>query len=213
MTLVLDERSTVPQDVPARRWRRLLGRVALLTVVVLVVAWSAVGKQPPLEPGGWSSRLDARPLEDGVTTTRYVLSVDAGAQVVATSVRNDGPLPVTLLGIDEEHSVPWARARFRDRGPTPRSFGFASAAEAKAAVTASSLRLQPGSSADVLVTFEPPDAMSLSGGSYTELYDLLLSVRYLGVDSSQRVPLLMEPLTFVGGDAVAQLEREGRFGD
>jgi hypothetical protein len=38
-------------------------------------------------------------------------------------------------------------------------------------------------------------------------------VRHLGVDSTQRVPLLQEPITLVGGDTVARLEREGRFQD
>ena len=104
-------------------------------------------------------------------------------------------------------------ASFRDRGQTPTDFGYPDVAAAKAAVRASSVTLEPGASADVLVRFDPPVELSTADGGFGELRGLLLSVRHLGVGSTQRVPLLQEPLTLVGGDTVARLEREGRFAD
>lgn len=213
MTLVLDEPSTTAREAPPGRWRRLLFPVVVLALLGLVLAWIAVGKQAPLESGGWGAPLDARQLDDGISTTRYVLSVDEGEQVVLTSVRNGGRLPITVRGVDEERVLPFVSASFRDRGQTQRELGYPSAAAAKEAVTASSVTLEPGASADVLVRFDPPDDLSMADGSFTELYDLLLSVRHLGVGSTQRVPLLQEPLTLVGGDTVARHVREGRSAD
>ncbi len=75
------------------------------------------------------------------------------------------------------------------------------------------MTLEPGASADVLVTFDPPPDLFMADGSFTQLHELVLSVRYLGVRSSRRVPLLLEPLALVGAHTVARLEREGRFAD
>ena len=210
MTLVLDGPSTAARAAPPRRWRRLRFPIAVLALLGPALAGIVVGTQAPLEGAGWSGPLDARPLDDGVRSTRYVLSVDAGEQVVLTSVRNGGRLPITVLGLDEERGLPFVSASFRDRGLTPTEFGYPSAAAAKAAVSASSVTLEPGASADVLVRFDPPDDLSMADGSFTELYDLLLSVRHLGLVSTQRVPLLQEPLTLVGRDTVARLDRDGR---
>jgi hypothetical protein len=210
MTLLLDEPSTVPPDVGRAR---LVAPFAVLVLLALVGGWLAVGKQPSLGQAGWSAPLDARQVGDGIRSTRYVLPVDEGEQVVLGSIRNDGRLPVTVLGVDAEHSVPWITATFRDRGEVQREVGYSSTAAAEDAVTASSVTLRPGASADVLVRFAPPGDLVVGDWSYSEHHDLLLSVRHLGVDSTQRVPLLQEPITLVGGDTVARLEREGRFQD
>ena len=211
MTLVLDERSTAPSDAAPRRRRRLLAPVSALALLGLVLAWVVAAKQVPLQGGAWAGPLDGHQLGDGITTTRYVLSVDEGEQVVLTSIRNGGPLPITVLGVDEERSLSWVSASFRDRGRAQDELGYPSAAAAKAAVTASSVTLEPGAAADVLVRFDPPADLSVADGSFTELDDLLLSVRYLGVGSTQRVALLMEPVTLVAADTLARLEREGRI--
>ena len=213
MTLVLDGPSTAARAAAPWRWRRLGFPVVVLGLLGLVLGWIVLGKQAPLEGAGWGSPLDARPISDGLRSTRYVLSVDAGEQAVLTSVRNRGRLPMTVLGVDEEGGLPFVSATFRDRGLTPEEFGYLDAAAAKAAVTASSVTLEPGASADVLVRFDPPADVTMADGTAAELQDLLLSVRHLGVGSTQRVPLLQEPVTLVGGDTVARLEREGRFAD
>lgn len=209
MTLALEQPSTAARDAPVRRWRLLVAPLAVLAVLGLVVGWTAVGKRASLQGGAWSGALDARPLSDGVSTTRYVLPVSDGEQVVLTSVHNGGRLPITLLGVDEERSLSWVTATFRGRGTALREIGYPSTAAARAAVTASSVRLEPGASADVLVRFDPV-GVTMDDGTFAELDEVVLSVRHLGVGSSHRIPLLSEPVAFVGADTVSRLEREGR---
>ncbi len=210
MTLVLTGPTTA-SEAPPRRRPGLLAPVTGLLVVGLVLGWLVVGKQAPVQGGAWSGGLDARPLGDGVRATRHVLSVDEGEQVVLTSVRNGGRLPVTLLGLAEGGTFPWSTASFRDRGRTQDEVGYPSGAAAKDAVTATSLTLDPGEHADVLVRFDPPAHVTMADGTYSELTTVPLRVRHLGVTSTQRVPLLQEPLTLVGRATLARLEREGRF--
>lgn len=210
MTLVLDQPPTAVQDAPRWRWRTLVAPLAVLAVLGLLVGWTELGERAPLRGGAWSGALDARPVSDGISTTRYVLPVAGGEQVVLTSVHNGGRRPVTLLGVDQERSLSWVTATFRDRGTALREIGYPSAAAARAAVTDSSVRLEPGATADVLVRFDPV-GVTIVDGSFSELDELVLSVRHLGVGSSQRIPLLSAPVAFVGEDAFARLEREGRI--
>ena len=211
MTLLLDAPPVVPREPERTRWRRRLFLLAGLLVVALVAAWVTTAQRAPLEEGSWAGGLDARQLEDGLGATRYVVPVGRGEQVVLTSVRNDGPAALTVLGLDAEGGLPYLRASFRDVGASPAEIGYPSSAAAKAAVTASSVTLAPGDSADVLVAVDPRADVRLAEGSYSELRELRLSVRYLGLTSTQVVPLLPEPLAVVGTDTFARLQAEGRF--
>ena len=212
MTLALDEASTAAQDGPRWRWRRLLAPASALALLGLVPAWVVVARHVPLQGGAWAGPLDARTLDDGLRTTRHVLPVDAGEQVVLTSVRNGGRLPITLRGVDQERSPSWVTASFREHAPSD-DIGYLTAAQAEAAVTASSVVLPPGAHADVLVRFHPAGVASVADGAAVELDELALSVRHLGVGSTVVVPLLQEPVTLVGSDTLARLEREGRSRD
>jgi len=214
MTAMLDGAArALPGVVRAGRRPVLKALAAAVAVglVVALVAWVIVSQRPPLSFAGWTADLDARPVGDGLSTTRVVVGLGEGERVVLTSIRNDGRLPVTVLGLDEERTLFWVRAEFRDRGPAPRSLGYDSPAAAKAAVTASSVTLAPGASADVLVTFDPPPELTMADGGFLQQEVIVLSVRYLGLPSSHEVPLLMDPLVLAGASTVARLEREGRF--
>lgn len=211
MTLVLDESPVLDKEPKRRAWRRLLPVLAGMAAVVLVGAWLTAAQRIPLEGGYWEVPLDARQIGDGLTATRYVLPVNAGEQVVLTSIRNDGPLPLTVLGLDGEGGLPWMRASFRGVGGAPARIGYSTDAAAKAAVSGSSVTLAPGANADVLVAFDPPSGLSTADGSYQELQELRLSVRYLGLESTQVVPLLSEPLALIGAATRLRLEAEGRF--
>lgn len=209
MTLVLDGSPAVVQGPGRRGWRRLLPHAVGVTALLLFGSWTVVAQHPQLQSGGWGAFLDARPLEDGLTTTRYVLPVGDGERVVLTSIRNDGPLPLTVLGVDETRGPSWIRASFRARGPEDREFGYRTTALARSSVDASSVTLAPGTGADVLVTFAAPPHVSMADGTSSELRDLALTVRFLGLESTRVVPLMHEPLTLVGAATFARLEREG----
>ena len=211
MALVLDGSPVVAPDEQPRGWRRLLPLAVLVTALLLGASWIVVAQHPQLRSGGWSAPLDARPLEDGVTTTRYVLAIDDGDRVVLTSIRNEGPLPLTVLGVDETRTLSWVRASFRERPAEDRVFGYRTPALARSAVSAPRVTLEPGASADVLVTFAAEPHVTMADGTYSELSDLSLEVRYLGLESTRTVAILHEPLTLVGAQTTARLEREGRF--
>lgn len=211
MTLVLDGSPDVLEQAPPRRWRRWLLGTAVVAAVALVAAWVVVAQRPPLQPGGWAGWLDARPLGDGLTTTRHVLSAEGGEQVVLSSIRNDGPAALTVLGADDEQGLSWVRLSFRERGQRPDPIGYSSAEAARAAVTASSVVLEPGAYADVLLVVDPPADLVVADGSFVAMSTFSLAVEHLGLRSTRSVPLLQEPLTVVSGDTFARLEREGRF--
>ena len=97
--------------------------------------------------------------------------------MVLTTVRNDGPFPMTVLGVDETRTLPWVRATFRAADPTPEEIGFPSGRAALDAVRNASLVLEPGETAEVLVTFDAlPTAIPTEGGR-TQVLGLPLVVR------------------------------------
>ena len=213
MTTVLHEVPGVVTTRPParRRVRRFLPFAAAVAGLALLLGWSTYGQHPALATGGYGAYLDARPLDDGLGTSRYVLPIGDGARVVLTSVRNDGRFPMTVLGVDETRSLPWVRATFRAADPTPQEIGFSSSGAAQDAVRDASVVLDPGETAEVLVTFDALPTRVPAEGGMTKVVDLPLVVRHLGLESTRRVPVMHDPLVLVGPAEWARLEREGHL--
>ena len=94
MTLGQPPIEAVPVARPTR-WRSRAVVGVVLGALAVLVAWRVVGAHPAGGGGGFTAPRDARPIGDGVRTTRYVLPSTPGDYSVMTSIRNTGRVAFT----------------------------------------------------------------------------------------------------------------------
>lgn len=187
-----------PQEVaPARRrLRRLLGWLLVALLLAMAVAGQVVARRASLSAGSsfWP-RSGLTRVNDGVTDTRYVVQDVPGARFsVYTTVRNNGRVPITILGVDPDGLLgSWVqRARL---APVDERSGR-NAFEPQ--TTSTSVTVGSGEEVALMLDFRIPRCLYMEEGSYSDHTVLPLKVRVLGVTRQLSAPLLDLPVTVVG---------------
>jgi hypothetical protein len=177
--------------------RRRFGRRARRLVVVAVLAiaataWIWVGTHPRVVPGSFSGGGDDfRIASDGIADTRYVLKGDEGRFL--TSIRNDGRVPFTLLGIDTARAGPFMTLG----GFQPDPFGPGKGIGDMTLPTRRQVTLGSGEEAGVVLGFAVGRCVYMQAGSSSDTNAVHLRVRQAGITTTQSLPLDL-PLTVLG---------------
>ncbi|MCU1677485.1 MAG: hypothetical protein JWM93_2243 [Frankiales bacterium] len=203
----LDDVSAAPAP-PRRRWRRWLLWSFVAVIASVLAAWRVVGAHPAVERGAFGAWLDAKPIGDGLETTRYLLPTTPGDYSVLTSVRNAGRFAFTLDGIDTTRTLDGISVTFEEDANAPgKTMGDASLA------TRTSVTVQPGQLAGVLVTFHrDAESPPIAAGGSMSFTTVPLRVTQLGVTSVQDVQLLQAPIVVTDAGTMATLLRDHAAG-
>ena len=161
---------------------KILGPL-LIVVLLGAGAMYVYGKrQQPLSAGDATVRATE-------TDTGGVTLAPDGRVYVATIVRNDGTLPVTLLGLDDAPAP-------RDQPYVATSIGLGDGktANPSSAAAFTSVALKPGAGVGVFVVFEPNAGLACArstdtAGSPTAFPPIPLRFSTYGVESSQQVEI------------------------
>jgi hypothetical protein len=182
-----------PVNVPLRRPRvtprRLLLVAAALAVVVFAgYLWTALGYR--LDQGSsWWHGADADSRTDGSRTwLRFVFN--PGAQVTfGLSIRNPGPLPVTITGVALDDGPAGYQPIFKVvRVAVNRAVRSSAVFDPAGATPLGAMRVGPGMELPVFVTITVPDVQMAPGAG---IWEDGASVEYevLGLFRHQRVPM------------------------
>ena len=182
---------------PARpRRRRLLGWLLVALLLAVAVAGQVVARRASLSAGSsfWP-RSGLTRANDGVTDTRYVVQEVPGSGFsVYTTLRNDGRVPITILGVDSDGLLgSWVqRARLAPVDERSGRKAF------EAQTTSTSVTVDRGEEVALMLDFRIPRCLYMEKGSYSDHTVLPLKVRILGVTRRLSVPLLDLPVTVAG---------------
>ncbi|WP_406072286.1 hypothetical protein [Micromonospora sp. NBC_01638] len=135
----------------------------------------------------WWHGADAESRTEG-SRTDVRFAIDPGRQVTfGASIRNPGPWPVTITGINDDpvDQQVFKIARLAVNHPEKAS---AVVFDPAAAVPFSSIRVAAGMELPVFVTITIPDVAMASGSGVT-FDDLAVDYEVLGLPRHQRVPM------------------------
>lgn len=167
--------------------RRIASAVMAAGLSVLLVGWLVLATHPSLGEGSFGNTGDLRPASDGFAVTRLVLDAVPGRMAhVLLSVRNEGQVRATLLGIDRERSGGFLdHVRF---SPDPYAAASPVVGDLSSA-TLEQVALDPGEQAGMLLSLHVDSCPPLEPGSQVSYEEIPLRVRSLGVVTTQPMPL------------------------
>ena len=186
---------------PVRRWRRVLVLTAVLLVATLVSGWVWAGHQVRLGPGSWA-RVVGPGLggaDDGFGQTRWTVRGPGPISArLDLTVRNDGRLPLTILGDDTGFGV--ANPYVQDVTFAPLDQRAPLSDESLRRPGSQGIHLEPGQEAQLRLEVHADRCTTPYGGASTTIPTVRLRVRQLGITTSNAVPLRY-PVTLIGPSA------------
>ncbi len=186
--------SAARQSRTGRRARRL---ATLAVLAIAVTAWIWVGTHPRVVAGSFSGGGDDfRIADDGIADTRYVLKGDRGAFL--TSIRNEGRVPVTVLGLDTARAGLFMTLG----GFQPDPFRPGKGIGDLTLPTQRRVTLGEGEEAGIVLRFKVDPCVFMQAGSYFDTHEVHLRVRQAGITTTQSIPL--EPPLTVRGTSTAE---------
>lgn len=185
-------------EVPTEEPRPTRGRPAVLVKVLAVVVgallvaalvgWQWLGHHPELAQGSASATPDAplRIANDGVSDTRYVLDGDTDRGELRISLRNDGRVPFTVLGLEplEPYAFTlWSGLKLKT-SPESGVWDWDGAKAEPATV-------DPGGELAMVLGVKRSRCNDQTAGGYSDTDVVRLQVRQLGITTIQefRLPL------------------------
>ena len=180
---------------------KLLGLLLLLALLASTALYLYGRQQQPLAVGSVHVATS-----DGQTSTSTVVLTKGGQVYVATVVRNDGRLPVTLQGLADH-----APAKGALLIPIAIALGDGKTAEPATAAAFTPIALDPGAGVGVLVTYGPNPGLTCARygdhpGVATELQPIPVRFTSYGVVGTQLVALGSDAPS-IAGITHAQCER------
>ena len=186
------EETAAPVQSPGQVFRRLLPVFGLLALIAAVAVWAWLGTHPQLGPGSaWMRPGGAiRIANDGVEDTRFVMDGNTtAAQELQFTLRNDGSVPFTVLGLpDDGNFRVWTGVALDEMRLDEGHHWDAAAAR--------EVTLAPGDEAVIVARVRISPCPPYSAGSRIEDDSVPLRIRQLGLTTTQKLPLPL-PLAIV----------------